>query len=127
MSSIEQRPSEPGTGQPTLSNKSIALIVYVLYLVGYVTAGIAWIVGVMIAHLRIGSADDVTRTHFQFQIRTFWISVLYLVVGALLLHFFVGILVLIWLVIWTLVRNVKGLLALNDNKPIEKPTSWMFG
>jgi uncharacterized membrane protein len=127
MSSIEQHRSEPGSGQPTLSNKAIALIVYVLYIVGYITVGVAAVVGVMIAHLKIGSADDVSRTHFQFQIRTFWIGIVYLVAGVLLLYFFIGIPVLFWLIIWTLVRNVKGLLLLNDGKPIEKPTSWLFG
>jgi uncharacterized membrane protein len=25
------------------------------------------------------------------------------------------------------VRNVKGVLALNENKPIANPQSWMFG
>jgi uncharacterized membrane protein len=39
----------------------------------------------------------------------------------------IAVVVLIWWFIWSLVRNVKGLLALNDNKPIQDPTSWMFG
>jgi uncharacterized membrane protein len=34
---------------------------------------------------------------------------------------------LIWWVIWSLARNVKGLLALNDHKAIQGPASWMFG
>jgi hypothetical protein len=29
--------------------------------------------------------------------------------------------------IWSLIRNVKGVLALNENKPIANPTSWLFG
>jgi len=29
--------------------------------------------------------------------------------------------------IWTLVRTVKGVLALNENRPIANPTSWLFG
>jgi uncharacterized membrane protein len=35
--------------------------------------------------------------------------------------------VLFWWFIWSLVRNVKGVLALNEGKPIQNPTSWMFG
>jgi uncharacterized membrane protein len=35
--------------------------------------------------------------------------------------------VLFWWFIWSLVRNVKGVLALNENRPIENPGSWMFG
>ena len=126
MSSIEPRSPEPSSDQPALSDKQIVLLVYVLYFVGSVTAVTA-IIGVIIAHIKIASADAITRTHYQFQIRTFWIGVVYLAIGVLLLSVFVGILVLIWWFVWWLVRNVKGLLALNDNKPIEKPTSWMFG
>jgi len=35
--------------------------------------------------------------------------------------------VLFWWFVWSLVRNVKGVLALNDNKSIANPSSWMFG
>jgi uncharacterized membrane protein len=71
----------------------------------------------------------VLRSHYQFQIRTFWIGLLYVVVGAVLATFVpvIGVAILIWWVIWSLVRNVKGLLALNDYKAIQDPASWMFG
>jgi uncharacterized membrane protein len=52
------------------------------------------------------------------------------VVGAVLAFAIfpvIGVAIFIWWLIWSLVRNVKGLLALNDNKPIQDPTSWMFG
>ena len=78
------------------------------------------LIGVIIAHVKIGNADPLTRTHYQFQIRTFWIGILYLVVGAVLAVVVIGILVLLWWFIWSLVRNVKGVLALNDNKPIRE-------
>ena len=114
------------TEQPAISDKQLALIVYVLYLAAYVV-GITGLIGVIIAHVKIGSADQLLRTHYQFQIRTFWIGILYLVVGVVLLMVVIGFAVLLWWFVWSLVRNVKGLLALNDNKPIANPTSWMFG
>lgn len=112
--------------QPAMSNKQLALIVYILYLAAYLT-GITGLIGVIIAHVKIGDADELTRTHYQFQIRTFWIGILYLVVGVVLTFVVIGIALLCWWFIWSLVRNVKGLLALNDNKPIQNPESWMFG
>ena len=112
--------------QPTMSDKQLALIVYVLYLVSYVT-GLTALIGVIIAHVQIASADSVLATHYRFQIRTFWIGLLYLFVGVILAFVFIGILVIFWWFIWSLVRNVKGLLALNENKPIADPASWMFG
>ena len=112
--------------QPAVSDKQLALIVYVLYLVAYVV-GVTGLIGVIIAHVKIGSADPLLRTHYQFQIRTFWIGILYLVVGIVLLLVIIGFAILLWWFIWSLVRNVKGVLALNENKPIADPTSWMFG
>ncbi len=122
MSPVEPTPSQP----PAMSDTQLALIVYILYFVAYIT-GITALIGVIIAHVKVGEADPLTRTHYQFQIRTFWIGILYLVIGAVLTVVVIGILVLLWWFIWSLVRNVKGLLALNDNKPIQNPTSWMFG
>jgi uncharacterized membrane protein len=112
--------------QPTMSDKQLALLVYILYLVSYFT-GITALVGVIIAFIQIDSADPVLASHYRFQIRTFWIGLLYLFVGVILAFVFIGILVILWWFIWSLVRNVKGLLALNENKPIADPASWMFG
>jgi uncharacterized membrane protein len=120
-------PTEPNsTTPPTMNDRGLALVVYVLYLIAYFT-GVTAIIGVIIAHIRAGDADPVTRSHYRFQIRTFWIGILYLVVGGLLSVVIIGIAVLFWWFVWSLVRNIKGLLALNDNRPIENPDSWMFG
>jgi uncharacterized membrane protein len=120
---------EPGpksSSQPAVSDTGLAFIVYLLYFAGYLT-GITKIIGVIIAHIQSGSADPVARSHFQFQIRTFWIGLLYLIVGAVLLFVIVGAFVLLWWLVWSIVRNIKGILALNENRPIANPTSWMFG
>ncbi len=121
--------STTGPGQspaPTMSDQQLALIVYILYFAAYVV-GITGLIGVIIAHVKVGSADPLLRTHYQFQIRTFWIGLLYIVIGAILTLVVIGLAVLLWWFIWSLIRNVKGVLALNENKPISNPTSWMFG
>jgi uncharacterized membrane protein len=97
------------SAQPTMSDKQIALIVYVLYFAGYIT-GITTLIGVIIAHVKVADADPLLRTHYQFQIRTFWIGLLYLAIGAVLLFVVVGIAVWLWWFIWSLVRNVKACL-----------------
>lgn len=114
------------SGQPMVSNTQLALIVYILYFVSYVV-GITALIGVIIAHVQVGEADPLLRSHYQWQIRTFWIGVLYFVIGVVLCFVLVGILVLLFWFIWSLVRNVKGVLALNEQRPIANPTSWMFG
>jgi uncharacterized membrane protein len=118
----------PNPGPPPLvSNPQLAMIVYVLYLAGYVTGGLTWIIGVIIAHVQVSSADPVLASHYRFQIRTFWIGVLYIIIGCILLVVLVGFVVFAWLFIWSLVRNIKGLLLLNENRPIVDPGSWLFG
>src|SRR4051812_42657995 len=100
--------------QPTpapVSDKTLGLVVYVLYFVGYFT-GITALVGVIIAHVQVGDADPLLKSHYQFLIRTFWIGLLYLVVGWVLTFILIGFAVLLWWFIWSLVRNIKGVLAL---------------
>ena len=109
-----------------IADSGLAFAVYILYLFGYF-AGITAIIGVIIACLQARSANPPIKSHYTFQIRTFWIGLVYLVVGLLLLSLAVGVLILLWGFVWSLVRNVKGLLALNRNDPIPHPESWMFG
>ena len=109
-----------------VSDAGLALVVYILYLAGFLTA-ITAVIGVIIAYIQSDTADPVARSHFQFQIRTFWILLLYIVIGLALTVVGVGILILLWSLVWSIVRNIKGILALNENKPIADPKSWMFG
>ena len=111
---------------PLVSNPQLALIVYILYFAAYVV-GITALIGVIIAHVQVGTAEPLLASHYRFQIRTFWIGVLYLVVGGVLTLVLMGFLILLWWFVWSLVRNIKGVLALNENQPIANPGSWMFG
>ena len=109
-----------------VGERGLAFAVYVLYLLGYIT-GITAIIGVVIAYIQADSANAPVKSHYTFQIRTFVIGLIYFLVGLLLLYLAVGALIILWALVWSLVRNVKGLLALNRNDPIANPKSWMFG
>jgi uncharacterized membrane protein len=122
-----QYPDRPISPQsPVVSNYGLVLTVYILYLVGFLT-GITVLVGLVIAYLQRDRTDQVSQSHFQFQITTFWVGLLYFFVGLLTLHFAVGALILLWWVIWTVIRCVKGLLALNMGEAVRYPNSWWFG
>src|SRR5215475_3176495 len=114
------------TQRSIIAGSNLAMVVYVLYCVGYFTA-IPGLIGVIIAHLKVDDADPVLRSHYRFQITTFWIGLLYLTIGTLLSIVLIGIPILIWWFLWSLIRIVKGMLQLNDHKPIVRPTSWLFG
>ena len=118
------------TPQPIVPSTDIALIIYILYFLGYFT-GITAVIGVIMAHIQLETADPMLATHYRFQIRTFWIGLLYLVVGTVLsltiIGFVFGFLVLAWWFFWSLFRSIKGVLALNERRPIADPGSWLFG
>jgi uncharacterized membrane protein len=40
---------------------------------------------------------------------------------------FIGAALLVWWFFWSLARSIKGVLALNERRPIADPDSWMFG
>lgn len=115
-----------GARPPMISDYGLALIVYILYLAGFLT-GVSAVVGLIIATMQIERADPVSRSHFRFQIRTFWIGLLFAVAGAITLYVGIGMVILLWWVVWTAIRCVKGLLLLNAGEAIGEPQSWLFG
>ena len=115
-----------GSTKMIVGDSGLAFTVYVLYLLGYFT-GITAIIGFIIAYFQARSANALVKSHYTFQIRTFVIGLIYFFVGVILLHLAIGVLFLMWGFVWSLLRNVKGLLALNRDEPIANPESWMFG
>ena len=112
--------------RPIVSDSTLAIGVCVLYLAGYFT-GISALIGVIIAHVKVDDADPVLRSHYQFQIRTFWIGLLYNLIGIPLCLVLIGFPILAWWLVWSLIRIIKGIVLLNDCKPIANPRSWLFG
>lgn len=107
------------------TTEGAAKVVYILYLVGIIF-GITGIIGVVMSYVNKGNAPDWLKTHYQFQIRTFWIGGLYLLLGVLLAMVLIGYLILLFWVIWLIVRCVKGMSALDRKEAHPNPTGWMF-
>lgn len=59
------------------------------------------------------------ESHFQWQIRTFWLNLLWVIIGLFTLSIFVGRIILFATICWYIYRVLKGWLYLNDNKPIQ--------
>jgi uncharacterized membrane protein len=114
------------TQRPIVSGNILVAFVYLLYFLGYST-GISALIGVIIAHMKVDDNDPVLRSHYLFQIRTFWIGLLYLGIGISLFVVLIGIPILVWWLIWSLIRIVKGSLLIAEHKPIVNPRSWLFG
>jgi uncharacterized membrane protein len=100
-------------------NKSITQVVYGLYAASLVV-GVTYIVAIILNYVK---KDDVAGTlyesHFRWQIRTFWFSLLWGFLGFVLLFAF-GLGILVWIAsgIWFIYRIVIGWLRLSEGKPM---------
>lgn len=117
---MNNKPPESEYTQPPLDDlKNLALLVYILQGLGFVTGGLTWVAAVMVNYIKLDSVrDSWLESHFRWQIKTFWYGLLWWVVGLVLWLLLLGWLVWGLLSLWALYRIVRGALTLNDNKPI---------
>jgi len=96
--------------------KKLALIVYALQAAGFIL-GITFIAAVVVNYIK---KDDVkgswVESHFRWQIRTFWFSLLYTVIGVILSGVLIGFAVLAANMVWTLYRVIKGCIRLSEGR-----------
>jgi uncharacterized membrane protein len=85
---------------------------------------LSWIgvIAVIVAYVKRGEARGTwLESHFRWLIRTFWWSLLWMVVGAVLFVTLIGIPIAIamWAIasIWVLYRVIRGFLLLQDRRP----------
>jgi uncharacterized membrane protein len=97
--------------------------IYVLYLIALFTA-LPVLIGVIIAYVSRGGAGDMAASHYRYQIRTFWLGFLYIVVGILLPPF--GLLLCLFAWVFVLIRSIKGLGWHNRGEPVPNPSTWWF-
>jgi uncharacterized membrane protein len=114
------------TGETVQPDTSNVQLIYILYLVGIIVF-ITAVVGVIMAYVNRGKNGAWLDTHYTWLIRTFWIGLVYGLIGAVTTVIFVGIFIWLFAFVWFLVRMIKGLQALGRKEPIANPQSWMFG
>lgn len=115
---------EPQTVSPKRDDgPGAAMLVYVLMLTSLLFM-VTGIIAVVIAYVYRDEAPAWLQTHYQLQIRTFWISILYLVLGVLTWILFIGQAILLFWLVWFLVRCIKGIRYLNQRRPYPHPQSW---
>jgi len=97
--------------------RNLAVVVYILQALSFFVGGITGLAGVIINYVKL---DDVRNTwverHFRWQIRTFWIGLLWTVIGIVTTPIIIGWFIILGISIWIIYRIVKGALALNDGK-----------
>ncbi len=112
-------PQGPVTSVVSDENRTMALVVYGLFLVALFSGGLAGIAGLIVAYVKRGEArGTIWESHFDNQISTFWATFVLCIVGALTIVVFgLGLLILGAAFVWFLYRTVKGLVAAIEWKP----------
>ena len=102
-----------------------ANVVYILYLVSLLI-GVTNVVGLIMAYVNRRDAPEWVQTHYRFQIRTFWIGLLYVFIGLLTFIIVIGIFWLMFVFVWWIVRCVKGMQAISRGEPYDRPATWWW-
>lgn len=96
--------------------KTLAAVVYALQAASFLL-GFTLVVAVIINYVK---KEDVQGTwlssHFRWQVRTFWFSLLWSILGFLTFYIVIGYFILTAGAIWLIYRIVKGWLYLSDGK-----------
>ncbi len=119
MSEHEYIPADrDGPNRRSDPARNLAVVVYILQALSFFVGGITGLAGVIVNYVKL---DDVANTwvepHFRWQIRTFWIGLLWTVIGLVTVAILIGWFILLGVSIWVIYRIVKGALALNDGRP----------
>ena len=100
------------------SGRIMAIVAYVLFLIGWPTLHLATIGGVILAYVQRNDVrGTIWESHFEAIISTFWISLVIGLVAVPLCFVLVGIPLMIGLVIWFLYRTIRGLVHAIESKP----------
>jgi uncharacterized membrane protein len=94
---------------------------YWLYAAGLVF-GLCTIVAVILNYIKrsdLQAAGPVAASHLRWQIRTFWYTLLWAVVAAVLSVVFIGLIVAAAVAIWYIYRIIKGMVFLSDGKAMD--------
>jgi uncharacterized membrane protein len=106
----------PAPAQRSSDANSLATLVYILQAAAFFI-GITYIAAVVVNYVkRADVTGTVAESHFRWQIRTFWFSLLWATLGTLTFAFVLGYFILLANAVWVIYRIVKGWLYLRDNK-----------
>ena len=119
---------------PATEDRALPAVVYALYILG-LFHGITLIIGLIMAYVLRGEAGPVNASHYTWLIRTFWIALVWgLIGGGLVLVSVPFAIILIgipflWLGgmiclaawLWAIIRSIVGAVRLADGAPILRP------
>jgi uncharacterized membrane protein len=108
--------SDTATSPDLDSLKKLTQVIYALQALGFVF-GISFIAAVVVNYVKLDNVKGTwLESHFRWQMRTFWFSLLWAVIGGITFIFVIGWFILAADAVWVIYRIAKGWLDLNDGK-----------
>ena len=99
------------------SSRTIAIIVYLLYLAALIN-GLTAVIGVILAYVKRDEVrGTVYESHFANAIELFWIFLVGMLIAVPLCFVLVGIPLVIALYVFVLYRTIKGVVRASDWQP----------
>lgn len=120
----ETPPTAPVASAPLSDERQMAMIVYIAYLAAFAFPPLS-LAGVVLAYVNRDTAPEWLKSHYTFQIRTFWLALLYWVVSLVLCVVLIGIPLLLATMAWFIIRCALGLSRLMRREPYPTPESWI--
>jgi len=122
---------------PTATSEDLTLpiVLYVLYLLALPTALLSLLLGVILAYANRYQAGPAAQSHYEFLIRTFWLSLVCMAVGVAVCIvggvlsviligipiLIVGVLMLAGAKLWYVVRSILGIVHAARHEPYPRP------
>lgn len=102
--------------QDEQSLKTLTIVVYALQAASFFI-GISFIAAVIINYIKQPQVEGTwLESHFRWQIRTFWFSVLWAMIGFVLSLVLIGYLVLPLVALWIIYRIARGWINLSQGR-----------
>jgi uncharacterized membrane protein len=117
---------DPAVPPRLQDDKTLPVVIYALQIAGVATGGLSCLIGAILAYVSRKDAPDWLTSHYEFQIRTFWLALLFSVISGVLTTVMVGIVMLVAVGLWVVVRGVVGLSTLLKGQPYPTPKNWML-
>ncbi|MBF8223961.1 MULTISPECIES: DUF4870 family protein [Halomonadaceae] len=103
---------------------TMAMVVYALFLASFVV-GFTGIIGLVIAYVYRGKGPQWLDEHYRYQIRTFWIGLVYGLICLVLALIGIGFLLMLALAVWMIIRCVKGFKGLQEKRAPANVDTWL--
>jgi uncharacterized membrane protein len=130
MSETPSTPPQPPAiapqppNNPFSDDRQMAIIVYIAYLAAFAFPPLA-IAGLVLAYVNRETAPDWLKSHYTFQIYTFWIGILFWFVSILTFLVLIGFLLMFATMAWYVVRCALGINRLMLREAYPNPTGWI--